>query len=227
MPQIDVIIPVFDQAKDLAECLQSLRQQTFGDFSVIIVDDGSSIPLDASIGVGLPVQIVRQENRGAPSARNRGAREGSAPYILFCDADIKLKTNAIETFYQTLTASPSAAFAYSSFFFGHKLFRLWPYNPARLRQEPYIHTTTLLRRADFPGFDETLRRFQDWDLFLTLSGRGKIGVWIDEALFRVRPGGTMSVWLPRFAYRLLPWLPEVRRYRTARKIIARKHNFPV
>ncbi|MDO8560096.1 MAG: glycosyltransferase family A protein [bacterium] len=227
MPNIDVVIPVFNQAFELGKCLQGLRDQTLRDFSVIIVDDGSLPPLDPVNARDLSVRMVRQKNAGASAARNRGAREGSAPYILFCDADIKLKKNAIQTFYHALNNSPTAAFAYSSFFFGRKLFRLWPFDVARLRHEPYIHTTSLLRRADFPGFDETLGRFQDWDLFLSLAARGKTGVWIDEPLFKVRPGGTMSVWLPRLAYQWLPWLPEVRRYRTAREAIARKHHFTV
>lgn len=91
MPNIDVVIPVFNQAFELGKCLQGLRDQTLRDFSVIIVDDGSLPPLDPVNARDLSVRMVRQKNAGASAARNRGAREGSAPYILFCDADINSK----------------------------------------------------------------------------------------------------------------------------------------
>jgi hypothetical protein len=89
---------------------------------------------------------------------------------------------------------------------------------------PYIHTSSLIRRADFPGFDETLKKFQDWDLWLSIAESGGKGVWIDKMLFSVAPGGSMSDWLPAIAYRLLPFLPAVKKYNKARLIIKKKHG---
>lgn len=225
MAMIDVVIPVYNQARSLVRCLDALEAQTYRDFQVVIIDDGST--LDVAVPLAsyhYPIRLRRQENRGASAARNRGAREGCAPFILFCDADGKLNTAALKTFHQTLNGNPDASFAYSSFYFGRKLFRLWPYDAVRLRHVPYIHTTSLIRREHFLGFDETLSRFQDWDLWLTLAEHGRHGVWINEPLFQVASGGTMSTWLPTFAYRYLPWLPAVRRYVAAKALIQRKHG---
>ena len=81
-----------------------------------------------------------------------------------------------------------------------------------------------MRAEVFPGFDEDLKKFQDWDLWLTIGEKNGRGIWIDQVLFQVATGGTMSSWLPSIAYRLLPMWPAVRRYQQALKIIKRKHN---
>jgi hypothetical protein len=71
--------------------------------------------------------------------------------------------------------------------------------------------------------------FQDWDLWLTIAERGGSGVWVPEFLFRIiQHGGSMSSWLPSFAYQA-PWkyLPiirgKVRRYDEAELVVRRKH----
>jgi hypothetical protein len=88
---------------------------------------------------------------------------------------------------------------------------------------PYIHTTSLIRRDHFVGFDPSLKRFQDWDLWLTMMEKGDHGYYLPEILFTVSAGGTMSHWLPKFAYRL-PWLKKVKQYLAAEQIIKAKHH---
>ena len=129
----------------------------------------------------------------------------------------------LETMYNALQKHPKAAFAYSSFKYGFKTFKLWPYNAKKLKQMPYIHTTSLIRKDLFPGFDPKLTRFQDWDLFLTMAKRGDKGIWIDKILFQVKAGGTMSSWLPKFLYSFSS-LKKVKKYKEAEKIIKEKHN---
>ena len=67
---------------------------------------------------------------------------------------------------------------------------------------------------------ETLKKFQDWDLFLTLAERGGRGAFVKEVLFKIIAGGTMSSWLPGIVYRL-PWLKlqAKDRYQEAKEII--------
>jgi len=50
------------------------------------------------------------------------------------------------------------------------------------------------------------------------------GIWIDQILFKVQTGGTISSWLPLFAYKIFPFLPSVKKYKKAIKIIKTKHN---
>lgn len=225
MAAIDIIIPVYNQAHLISGCIDSICKQTYRDFSIIVVDDGSTDRLaDKLQPYATRVRYIRQSNQGAPAARNRGAKEGSGEYILFCDADVLLSKKFLERHTQNLHQHKTPAYSYSSFKYGFKTFRTYPFDAKRLRQTPYIHTTSLLRKKYFPGFDENLKRFQDWDLWLTLLDQGYTGVWVDEVLFTVQPGGTMSHWLPEFAFSVLPWLPSVRAYRAAAAIVKAKHQ---
>lgn len=226
---ISIIIPVYNQAKKLRKCLDSIKGQTFDDYEIIIVNDGSTDGVEEAVKpyqktFGGKLSYVSQENAGAPAARNRGARAAKGEYLLFCDADMVLEADALATMLNTLISHPAASYAYSSFRWGRKLFKLWPFDDEKLRQMPYIITSSLIRREHFPTFDERLKKFQDWDLWLTMLKQGHTGVWIDRVLFRVHPGGTMSSWLPAFAYKWLPFLPAVKRYNQAMAVIKYKHH---
>ncbi|MFH0955857.1 MAG: glycosyltransferase family A protein [Candidatus Falkowbacteria bacterium] len=228
---ISIIIPVYNQAGHLANCLDSLKKQTYNNYEIIVVDDGST---DRIIEVikkfkqffGLKLTYSEQENRGASAARNKGAKLARGEYIIFCDADVIMKPIMLELMLATLKDNPDISFCYSSFVWGHKKFKLWPFDAEKLKIIPYITTTSLIRRKDFPGFDETLKKFQDWDLWLTMLEQGHTGVWINQVLFRVATCGsqTMSNWLPSLVYKLLPWLNQVKKYNQAKEIIFKKHK---
>jgi len=167
--------------------------------------------------------------QGAPAARNKGADLTTAPYMIFLDADAELEPQALDVLRRTLTEHPEAAFAYSNFYWGNKLFHGRPWDAEALRKLNWIHTSSLMRREAFPRFDESLKKFQDWDLWLTMAEQGKSGIWVDDALFCVteRKKG-ISRWLPSFMHRLpwpiLGWMPhEIKRYRDAEAIIRKKH----
>lgn len=241
-----VIIPVYNHAESLGECLSSLYKQTLRPDHVVIVDDGSTDNPEPVARAGqdrLPITFVRQENRGAAAARNRGfnlchsgasqseAIESSqGDFVIFLDADITLRPDCLEKMKQALEEHPEASYAYSSFKFGWKTFACGPFDPERLLQMPYIMTTSLIRAKDFPGFDESLKKFQDWDLWLTMLEHGKIGVWVPDVLLRAAPRkGGMSLWLPSFVHQIpwpiFGWMPrEVRKYREAERIIREKHQ---
>ena len=91
---------------------------------------------------------------------------------------------------------------------------------------PYIHTMSLIRANDFPkhGWDENIKKLQDWDLWLTMSSQGKKGIFIDKFLFKIYPGGTMSSWIPSIFYKIFPFLPKVKKYNRAVKAIKDKHH---
>ncbi len=231
MRRISVIIPCYNHASSIGKCLGSVFAQTYPEIEVIVVDDGSTDDLETALK---PFQgrfrFIRQENRGGPAARNRGFRESSGAFVIFCDADIIWTKDALSSMIAALDAHPEAAYAYASFRFGWKSFRGGSFDSERLKRHNYIHTGSLIRREKFPGFDESLRRFQDWDLWLTMSERGDAGVWIPRELCRVmtRRGG-ISSWLPKVAYRIpwarLGWKPaRVRAYEEAAAVIRKKHH---
>ena len=227
---ISVIIPAYNVRKTIDRCLRSLWGQTYKNFEVIVVNDGSKDGTRGKLEMakrawGERMRIVHQQNQGAPAARNRGAKEAKGEYLIFCDADIVMEPDCLLKMLHILEAHPKSAYVYSSFKFGWKAFDNLPFNPERLRQMPFIHTTSLIRRECFPGFDETMTRFQDWDIWLTMLEAGHTGYWIPKILFQiVNTKGTMSSWLPSFMYRL-PWkLPAVRRYEEAVARIKEKHH---
>lgn len=228
---ISVIIPCYQDAGSIGRCLDGIFGQTRQDVEIVIVDDGSTDDLAAALRpYAGRFQLIRQENRGGNAARNRGFAASRGEYVMFCDADMRLRPDALEKLLAALEAHPEAAWAYPSFRFGWKLFRSGPFDPARLRQMNYISTTSLIRRARFPGFDESLKRFQDWDLWLTMLGRGDVGVWVPKVLFRAETKpGRISAWLPKLTYRLpwrlFGWRPgRVEKYEQAADIVRRKHH---
>lgn len=230
---ISIIIPVYNQAEKIKKTLESIARQSYQDYEVIIVNDGSSDNVEAvcaeylkNLETNNHYLFFNQSNQGAPAARNRGFRESKGEYLFFCDADAILHPQALEYMIAYLNANPSASYAYSSFMWGKKLFKLTDFDPEKLKRQPYIHTMSLIKRADYPaaGWDESIKKFQDWDLWLTMLEAGKIGVFIPEILFTIAPGGTISSWLPSFSYKLFPFLPAVKKYNKAMKIIKDKHD---
>ncbi len=229
---ISIIIPVYDQAQKLIKTLASIARQTYRDYEVIIVNDGSHDQVDlvfANYFKKLETEnkylFISQANQGAPAARNRGWQEARGEYLFFCDADAIMKPEALEIMLRTLESNPQASYAYPSFNWGKKLFKVGDFNPDKLKAGPYIHTMALIRRADFPsgGWDIAIKKLQDWDLWLTMLEQGHIGVWVPQVLFTVMPGGTISSWLPSFAYKLLPFLSRVKKYNNAVKTVKAKH----
>lgn len=221
---ISIIIPIYNQAEKLNRCLKSVFNQTLKDFEVIVVSDGST---DNLLSVIRPwktkIRFFQRQNKGAPAARNFGASRANGEWLLFCDADIILEPNMLEEMMTALEKHPEVGYAYSSFKFGWKKFKLWPFDRRKLKNMPCIHTTSLIRRHCFPGFDESLKKFQDWDLFLTMAENGYDGFWLDKVLFKVSSGGTISRWLPKWLYWIF-FLKRVRTYNTAKEIVKKKHN---
>jgi glycosyltransferase involved in cell wall biosynthesis len=236
-PLVSMIIPVYNHAAEARRQLVHVEAQSYRPIEVILVDDGSTDGLREQIQdihPTYPLAFIRQDtNKGAPAARNEGFRRSKGAFVLFLDADVKLEANAILKMVQALGDHPEASFAYAPFRFGGKLFRGQEFDPEALKRLNYIHTTSLIRREDFPGFDESLKRFQDWDLWLTMAEQGKKGIRIDHVLFSVgmdlARGIRMSTWLPRFMHRIpwekIGWMPSaIKKYREAEAIIRKKHG---
>jgi glycosyltransferase involved in cell wall biosynthesis len=235
MPTVSVIIPTYQHATALPACLDSVLVQTYSDMQIIVVDDGSTdATQDVLSHYTGRITIIQQENQGSNAARNNGAAQATGTLLLFCDADVVLEPNCVARMVQALADHPTASYAYSAFVFGWKKFPLWEFSAEKLRKENYIHTTSLIRREHFPGFDVTLKRMQDWDLWLTMLERQHTGVWIPDVLFRVsvvqeRSLMNKSAWLPSFMYRI-PWsrfgihIPAVEAKAAAEAIVRKKHH---
>ena len=88
-PRFSIIIPTFNRATSVTQTLDSVFSQTFADFEVIVVDDGSTdTTLDTLAGITDPrLVVVSQENAGPAAARNRGMDEARGEYVSFLDSD--------------------------------------------------------------------------------------------------------------------------------------------
>ena len=92
MPAVSVILPTFNRARFLPEAFAWIRAQTFTDWELIVVDDGSTdntreLTADLSKSIPQPVRYIHQENRGAYGARNTGLDNATGRYLAFFDSD--------------------------------------------------------------------------------------------------------------------------------------------
>jgi hypothetical protein len=179
-----------------------------------------------------PTQIINITGPGnANQKRNEGASKATETYLFFCDDDTILLPYCLSTLYRTMQATQStgrpAAVAYCNFaVINHPNMRNdfceppdW--DPEQLRKANYISMMSLIRADAFHkagGLDETIDRYQDWDLWLTMAEMGMRGVKAttkrNEALFAalyVDKGITSSNW---------------QEIKAARQRIRTKHRLP-
>jgi len=230
---ISVIIPSYNHAGTIALALESVFTQTLLPSEVIVVNDGST---DATAEAVKPyldrIEYIEGINQGGNAARNKGFARSTGDYVIFHDADGIMRPDMLETLFATLESHPEASYAYSRFTHEGRHFKSAPFDPELLKRMNFIHTTSLIRRAHFPGFDPEIKKLQDWDLWLTMLGEDHVGVFVDENLLEnlKEPGRAgISKWMPSFMYKIpwemLGWMPDaLRKYREAEKVIQEKHG---
>lgn len=96
---ISVVIPLYNKEKQIGQTLQSVLSQTFQDFEIVIVNDGST---DSSVAKveeinDSRIRLINQSNAGVSAARNRGINEAKGKYVAFIDADDEWKPDYLET----------------------------------------------------------------------------------------------------------------------------------
>lgn len=114
-PVASLIVPAFNVAATIAETLESLLAQTFTDFELIVVDDGSSDDT-ADVVARFPdprLRIVYQANLGLAGARNTGIHHARGAYIAFCDADDLWLPEKLELHIAHLEANPDVGISFS------------------------------------------------------------------------------------------------------------------
>ena len=116
MPSISVIVPVYQAEKFLHRCLDSVARQTFSDWELILVDDGSTdgsaALCDRFAAKDNRVRVFhRKKNQGVSEARNLGINEAKGDYIAFLDADDCYEFQALETLWNLREQSGADAAA--------------------------------------------------------------------------------------------------------------------
>jgi glycosyltransferase involved in cell wall biosynthesis len=115
MPKVSVVIPAYNAMTYLPETVKSVLQQTFTDYEVLIINDGSSDQIVEWVSqVTDPrVRIVSQQNQGVSAARNTGIAQAQGEYIAFLDADDLWEPTKLEKQLRCLEANPSVGLVYT------------------------------------------------------------------------------------------------------------------
>ena len=192
--EIFAVIPAYNEEANIRKIINETKKYIS---NIIVVNDGSKDDIESAIKkyqrtFGSKLSYYEQKNQGANRARIRGAGLAKGEYLIFCDADIVMEPRMLELMLKALEDNPEFGFCYSSFLWGKKKFILWPYDAEKLKKVPYINTASLIRKKYFPGFDEKLKRFQDWDLWLTMSKQGRSGIWLNQILYKVNITSCMN-----------------------------------
>jgi glycosyltransferase involved in cell wall biosynthesis len=113
MPKVSVVVPTYNRAHLLGVCLESIARQTFRDFEVVVVDDGSTDNTAEVVAAFAPLaRYFWQENRGIPGALNRGVQEARGEYVSFVASDDALVPEALEAEVQVLEENPCVGLVY-------------------------------------------------------------------------------------------------------------------
>lgn len=210
MPEISVIIPAYNAELTIIETIQSVQQQTFQDFELIVIDDGSkdrTVELVHSLK-DERLKIFSYENGGVCVARNRGVSHSTGEFIAFLDADDLWTSDKLELQLKALQEHPEAGVAYSWTCFmdeqGESLSFLSspPYSfegnvYQKLLVSDFIHSgsNTLIRRQAIESvgdFDSACAGCADWDYWLRLSVNWNFVVVSKHQILYRRSSGSMS-----------------------------------
>ena len=108
MAEVSMIVPVYQVEKYIGQCIESVLNQTFQDFELILIDDGSKDQsgsiCDLYAAKDDRILVIHTENRGAAAARNVGLDHASGRYITFLDGDDYLDEHMIARMYEELAA---------------------------------------------------------------------------------------------------------------------------
>lgn len=182
-PSVSVIIPTYNRAPMVVEAVESVLAQSFRDFELIVVDDGSSDNTqDLLAPYGDALRLLRQENRGVSAARNLGLASSQGAFIAFLDSDDLWHSDKLSVQTSYLRTFPGAALCHTD--------EIWVRNGARvnpgkrhakaegkaflrlLRDSLISPSTVMIRRSVLEaagGFDESLPACEDYALWLRIS----------------------------------------------------------
>lgn len=182
MPVVSVVIPCYNQGRFLHEALSSLGVQTFRDFEILVVNDGSDDPGTLRVLENLDnrgLSVLHTKNKGLAEARNYGIRHAVGKYILPLDADDMLSRNYMAELVPLLERHPHCIIAYGAArYFGcrNKEWRLPPYSLVEMLRTNIIYCSAIFRKVDWEkagGYDPACRYgLEDYDFWLTLLETG-------------------------------------------------------
>ncbi len=196
-----VIIPVYNRAAIISRAIESVLRQTIPPAELIVVDDGSEDETASVLKPYLPqIKIIRQENKGVSAARNAGIRAASGEWIALLDSDDEWLPQKLELAGRYIQAHPDCKIFQAEEIWMRNGRRVNPKNRHK-KQGGFIYKESLplcivspsavvIKRSLFTEigfFDETLPVCEDYDLWLRVSRKYKIGLDVHPGI--VKYGG--------------------------------------
>lgn len=202
-PHVSVVIPTYNCSAYLTEAVESVLAQTFRDFEVLVIDDGSTDETAAVMRrYGPPVRYIRQPNRGVAVARNHGIEQSRGRYVAFLDADDTWLPHKLERQLAALKRHPDHRACYSAFVVVTS--DLQPLGVTRSQRQGSALQDLLLRgnvigtpstvlcerslTLAAGGFDPRLSLGADWDMWIRLGAFTEF-LYVDEPLVWYRQHG--------------------------------------
>ncbi len=202
MPKVSIILPTYNCAKYLPESVSSALSQTFPDFELLIIDDGSADNTKDIIdkNYGDPrIRYIKQAHAGLAAARNNALENAAGEYIAFLDADDIFLKEKIEKQLSVFEKNSSAAVVHTNekYFLEDDKNTLFDSPHPKfsgdvlffLKRSNFMPVTTIMvRRSAIEGmrFDESLKSHEDWDFWLKLSAKGGRFEYLPEPLTLIR-----------------------------------------
>ncbi|HEY9670899.1 MAG TPA: glycosyltransferase [Waterburya sp.] len=208
MPTISVVIPTYNAERTILDTVASVQQQTFSDFEIIVIDDGSKDQtLERLNTIKDPrLKVFPYENGGVSVARNRGLAQATGEYISFLDHDDLWTPDKLELQLAALQENPEAGVAYSwtykmietgdSFSPAKKVFFQGNVYPDLLVYNFIDNGSNILIRKQAlesaGGFNPTLAYCADWDFYLRLATHWPFVLVPKPQVFYRQSSGSMS-----------------------------------
>lgn len=199
VPAVSIIVPCYNQARFLPEAVASVAAQTFDDWELIIVNDGSKD--DTSVvaqkliaqNPGRRIRLLEKENGGLAHARNAGMGQAQGAYILPLDADDCLAPAMLEKTVALLQAKPEIAIAYTDvkqFGNANDTIAAADYDFRKLCENNQLNYCALFRREAWEaagGYNANMIwGYEDWDFWIGGGELGLVAQRISEPLFLYR-----------------------------------------
>lgn len=196
MTKVSVVIPCFNLGQYINEAVDSVKAQTYQDFEIVVVNDGSTDLETKKIIENLDapkIKILTTSNQGLASARNNGIESSCGKYILPLDADDRIAPTYLEKAVGVLEKNENTGIVYcQARFFGAKSFEwdLPSFELSRMMIDNLIFCSAFFRRKDWEavgGYNPNMvYGWEDYDFWLSLIELGKEVYRIPETLFFYR-----------------------------------------
>jgi glycosyltransferase involved in cell wall biosynthesis len=200
-PKITVLMPAYNTGKYIHEAISSVLEQTFTDFELLIINDGSTdYTLDViNTFTDARIRVINQDNKGVANALNNGLNNARAPYIARFDADDVCYPNRLQVQYDFITAHPDYSIIGSACDYadvnGEYVFTYQPiaYSNAEIQQLdykicPFIHSGVFYKKdvvLSAGGYNEHAYTFEDHFLWANILKNEK-ACNLQQSLIKVR-----------------------------------------